>query len=123
MRTTGWPRRNGQKSSPVKHERLKILYLLVFTILPKFNFTASPTGQVPMLTVNGTSICQSGAIERYVAKRAGLIPEDDIEAAKMDMVNCTITDMIDSECLFHALDKKKEFFRTVTGSGFKGAQL
>lgn len=44
-----------------------------------------PLGQVPVLeTDDGTLIPQSGAIMRYLAKIAGAVPEDPIEAAMCD---------------------------------------
>lgn len=42
--------------------------------------------QLPMLQVDGREIVQSGSICRYVAKIAGLVPEDLVEAAQCDSV-------------------------------------
>ena len=41
-----------------------------------------PFDQVPLLTVDGKTFSQSGAICRYVAKHCGLYPSDDFLAAK-----------------------------------------
>ncbi len=35
-----------------------------------------PFGQVPVLEVDGKMLAQSSAMERYVAKLVGLMPED-----------------------------------------------
>ncbi|CAL4097598.1 unnamed protein product [Meganyctiphanes norvegica] len=45
-----------------------------------------PGGQVPVLMVNGKPLSESLAIARYVAKQAGLVPEDDLEAAGCDAI-------------------------------------
>ncbi|GFR53153.1 hypothetical protein Agub_g15873 [Astrephomene gubernaculifera] len=45
----------------------------------------TPFGQVPVLELpDGKMIAQSGAIERYVAKLAGLYPQDPLQAALAD---------------------------------------
>ena len=43
-------------------------------------------GQLPKLTVDGTDIYQSMAINNYCAKAAGLYPEDPIAAGKVDEI-------------------------------------
>lgn len=45
-----------------------------------------PFGQLPAMEVDGKLLAQTPAIERYVAKLAGLIPEDAWQAAKGDEV-------------------------------------
>ena len=50
-------------------------------------------GQVPAMEVGSTMITQTRAIERYVAKRAGLIPEDAVQAAFVDSVAEALTDL------------------------------
>ena len=46
-----------------------------------------PFGQLPMLVVDDTvHIWQSGAIVRYLAKLAGIMPEDPVLAAQVDAV-------------------------------------
>ncbi len=42
--------------------------------------------QVPVLEVDGKMLAQSGAIERYAAKLAGLYPSDEWELAKVEEV-------------------------------------
>ena len=44
----------------------------------------TPYGQVPLLTVDGVQIAQSGAIVRFLAKRLNLNGASDIEAALID---------------------------------------
>lgn len=45
-----------------------------------------PFGQFPYLEVDGASIGQSATIMRFVCNRAGLMPSNEIEAAKADSV-------------------------------------
>ncbi|KAF0697296.1 Aste57867_12009 [Aphanomyces stellatus] len=45
-----------------------------------------PFGQVPTLSVNGTTYAQSVAIARYVAKLAGLYPTDPLVALEADAI-------------------------------------
>jgi hypothetical protein len=49
----------------------------------------------PYSQVDGKMLCQSGAIERYVAKMAGLTPKDAWEAAKVDETICFIQEISD----------------------------
>eukprot|EP00955_Chlamydomonas_euryale_P098652 365159-Chlamydomonas_euryale.AAC.28 len=41
-------------------------------------------GQLPILEVDGKTLSQSGAMERYIARLAGVYPTDDWEAAKVE---------------------------------------
>ncbi len=41
-------------------------------------------GKVPFLTANGSTICQSKAIERYLARRFGFLGSSEEEAAQID---------------------------------------
>jgi len=50
-------------------------------------------GQVPAMEVGSTMITQTRAIERYSAKRSGLVPQDPIDAAFVDSVVEALTDM------------------------------
>ena len=43
-----------------------------------------PYGQVPALSVDGKLLCQSGAILRYIGKKTGQYPTDDVQAAIVD---------------------------------------
>jgi glutathione S-transferase len=45
---------------------------------------AVPFGQLPVLEVDGKYIAQSAAIDHYVAKQTGLLPEDPLTAALAD---------------------------------------
>lgn len=58
-----------------------------------------PFGQLPVLEVDGKKLAQSGAIERYAAKLAGLMPEDAWEAALADQAAFVWGDVI--EAIFH----------------------
>nr|XP_058952798.1 glutathione S-transferase-like [Pocillopora verrucosa] len=44
-----------------------------------------PFGLVPILEVEGVTLCESMAILRFVAKRHGLMPSNDLQQAKADM--------------------------------------
>ncbi|KAG2488828.1 hypothetical protein HYH03_012627 [Edaphochlamys debaryana] len=56
----------------------------------------APFGQVPVLELaDGKMLAQSGAIDRYVAKLAGLYPEDPLDAARADMVAFHMVDFMD----------------------------
>ncbi|KAG7170368.1 Hematopoietic prostaglandin D synthase-like 1 [Homarus americanus] len=52
------------------------------------------TGKVPMLEIDGKQLPQSLAIARYVAKKAGLVPEDALRAAYCDALVDTVSDLI-----------------------------
>lgn len=45
-----------------------------------------PFGQLPILKHKDLVLAQSGAITRYCARIAGLVPEDAVGAAKVDMI-------------------------------------
>jgi len=45
-----------------------------------------PFGQLPILKHGDLVLAQSGAITRYCARIAGLVPEDAVGAAKVDMI-------------------------------------
>lgn len=47
-----------------------------------------PVKKVPILELNGQILTQSPAILKYIAKKAGLVPEDELEAARADEL-CT----------------------------------
>ncbi|XP_078578727.1 hematopoietic prostaglandin D synthase-like [Branchiostoma floridae x Branchiostoma japonicum] len=53
----------------------------------------TPMGQVPILEVDGTMLCQSNSIARYVAKQAGLAGKTPMEQARVDMVMDVMDDM------------------------------
>ncbi len=100
LKMSGSPKKNGQLWSQVCNS----LYPKTLFNITTFIFVAeSPTGQLPMLEVNGTKICQSLAIAHYLAKRAGLCGKDDLEAAQAEMICLTIEDIVQSKqilCLY-----------------------
>lgn len=63
----------------------------------KANGSLNPSmGKLPLLTVDGTHIAQSKAIERFVAKRLGLMGYTDLEAAQIDAICEHVRDLKDS---------------------------
>ncbi|GIL57255.1 hypothetical protein Vafri_12500 [Volvox africanus] len=55
-----------------------------------------PFGQVPVLEFpDGKLLAQSGAINRYTAKLAGLYPEDPLKAARADEADFLLVDFMD----------------------------
>ncbi|EFJ52621.1 hypothetical protein VOLCADRAFT_102603 [Volvox carteri f. nagariensis] len=55
-----------------------------------------PFGQVPVLELeDGKMLAQSGAIERYVAKLAGLYPDDPLQAALADQAAFQMSDILE----------------------------
>ncbi|KAF5841066.1 glutathione S-transferase [Dunaliella salina] len=56
--------------------------------------SSTPFGQLPVLEVDGTTIAQAGAIERYAAKLAHLYPSDPLSAAKVDQVVCFVDEFL-----------------------------
>merc|ERR1719291_890732 len=69
-------------------------------------------GKVPLLTVDGAKICQSKAIERYLAKALGLAGSSDVEFAQMDAVAETVRDMKDAyqKAKAESAESKDKFF-------------
>lgn len=55
---------------------------------------STPFGQCPVLEVDGEVITQGNSINRYVGKLAGLYPEDDLEALRVDEVMDAIDDIV-----------------------------
>ncbi|XP_071528345.1 hematopoietic prostaglandin D synthase-like [Panulirus ornatus] len=53
-------------------------------------------GKLPVLMVDGRTLTQSLAIARYAAKRVGLVPEDELEAAYCDALVDTVYDFLPS---------------------------
>ncbi|XP_066304159.1 hematopoietic prostaglandin D synthase-like [Branchiostoma lanceolatum] len=46
----------------------------------------TPMGELPLLEVDGTTICQSNSIARYIAREAGLAGKSSLDQAKVDMI-------------------------------------
>jgi len=55
---------------------------------------STPMGQMPVLDIDDTKICQSNAIARYLAREFGFAGKDSIAMAKVDMVVDSIEDVI-----------------------------
>jgi glutathione S-transferase len=55
--------------------------------------TKIPFKQLPALSVNGTCICQTGAIARFCGKISNLYSEDLLECAQIDQIIDLLTDM------------------------------
>ncbi|KAG8256048.1 hypothetical protein J6590_077673 [Homalodisca vitripennis] len=53
----------------------------------------TPFGQLPLLEEEGKPICQSLAIVRYLAKKAGLAGNNDWEDLQLDIVSDTLVDL------------------------------
>ncbi|CAE8609651.1 unnamed protein product [Polarella glacialis] len=53
-------------------------------------------GKVPVLECGGVKIGQSKAIERFVAKKVGLMGSNEIEEAQIDMLCCHTVDIKDA---------------------------
>ncbi|XP_046688652.1 hematopoietic prostaglandin D synthase-like, partial [Homalodisca vitripennis] len=53
----------------------------------------TPFGQLPLLEEDGKPICQSLAIVRYLAKKAGLAGNNDWEDLQLDIVSDTLVDL------------------------------
>lgn len=66
-------------------------------------------GGLPMLEVDGETLCQSGAIDRLLAKRFGLAGKTDMEQAKVDMViGCFEDTMKPAGAMFAEKDEAKK---------------
>lgn len=62
--------------------------------------SGTPFGQLPVLEVDGGQavLCQSRAIERYLARELGFFGETSLESAKIDMILECINDAMDGIC-------------------------
>ncbi|XP_035661421.1 hematopoietic prostaglandin D synthase-like [Branchiostoma floridae] len=76
----------------------------------------TPMGQIPTLEVDGQVICQSMAIARFVAGKAGLLGKTNMDQARADMlldggmdVGKLFTDMVMEKDASKKAEKKKEF--------------
>lgn len=81
----------------------------------------APFGQLPVLVVDGFQLAQSGAIMRYVAGLAGLVPADPLAAAKCDAVFEASQDMAGSNPIVNVFkgeqfeEKKRSYVATFPG--------
>ncbi|XP_035661528.1 hematopoietic prostaglandin D synthase-like [Branchiostoma floridae] len=71
---------------------------------PDFKPT-TPMGQLPILEVDGTIICQKRAIGRMIAKKAGLAGKTPLEEARIDMI---VDGLADMETIFAGLYREKD---------------
>jgi glutathione S-transferase len=86
-----------------------------FQLRYKNDKKVAPFGQLPSLVVeNGDVIPESGAIIRYLAKKANIYPSDPLEAAKADMMFDLSQDMNSINPILNFLpvesDKWKELY-------------
>ena len=52
-----------------------------------------PLGQVPVMSVDGTTFTQSGALLRYAGRKSGLYPADAFDALRVDEVLCIVEEL------------------------------
>lgn len=55
----------------------------------------TPLGGLPILEVDDKVLCQAGTINRYLGREFGLIGSNNWEAAKVDEITSTLTDLWD----------------------------
>ncbi|TOF87070.1 hypothetical protein CGJ15_25040, partial [Vibrio parahaemolyticus] len=65
-------------------------------------------GKVPVLRVDGHTLPQSLAIGRFLSKKAGLVPEDDLQAAACDALVDTIYELMTEMYKFTFPEKSEE---------------
>ncbi|XP_071528349.1 hematopoietic prostaglandin D synthase-like [Panulirus ornatus] len=65
-------------------------------------------GKLPVLMVDGKMLPQSLAIARYVAKEAGLVPEDALQAAYCDALADTAFELLPEWYKFKTSEKSEE---------------
>jgi len=84
----------------------------------------TPMGQVPVLEVDGQQICQSMAIARYLAKKFGLVPVNELDAARADMFVDGVSDLFPHiRPVFMAIMAGDEGKKTEAWNTFKTEQL
>eukprot|EP00177_Eucheuma_denticulatum_P001051 GFKZ01001915.1.p1 GENE.GFKZ01001915.1~~GFKZ01001915.1.p1 ORF type:complete len:190 (+),score=48.29 GFKZ01001915.1:460-1029(+) len=69
---------------------------------------STPFLSLPILTVDGSVMAQSVAIERYLAKLAGLYPSDPLAALKVDEIRDTLVDVMMAVFKYRGDDKEKQ---------------
>lgn len=76
---------------------------------------STPYGSLPLLEVNGKVYAQSEAILRFVGKKAGLYPSDNLAALKVDEIMAATHDAITavSASVREKDEKKKAAMRKV----------
>ncbi|KAK7027291.1 hypothetical protein SK128_005166 [Halocaridina rubra] len=76
-----------------------------------------PHGKVPVLMIDEEPLVQSLAIARFAAKEAGLVPEDNLEAAMCDALVDTVNEMMkelyDNVRKYDDDDEKQKYFEEI----------
>ena len=72
-----------------------VLHITFIKNLKKFLDT--PCGGLPLLEINGTTIAQSMAIARFLAKTFNLAGKNLLEEAQADMIVDCVTDFVNSK--------------------------
>ena len=70
------------------------------SIQKHFIFTATPSGTLPLLEFNGTTIIQSLTIGRFLAKQYHLAGQSHMEEAQADMIVDCVADVFNSKFNF-----------------------
>lgn len=94
LRARGEPIRLVFAYAGVDYEDVRVSYENIAEEWPPIkNSGKCPFGQLPILEVDGVTLCQSMTILRFVAKRHGLVPSNDLEQAKADMFSEAVYDL------------------------------
>ena len=69
---------------------------------------ALPFQQLPLFQIDDTVLVQSEAIERWAARYVGLLPQDPLQAAQVDMTICALREVLDValDVKYHSKDKE-----------------
>lgn len=69
-----------------------------------------PLGQVPVLEVDGEKFCQQTSLARFVARKYGLMGDNEVEALKVDMIVETMWPDVAMKCIpiFWEKDEEKK---------------
>jgi len=71
--------------------------------------SATPFGQIPILEVDGVTLCQSNAIARYLARKFNLAGKTELDQARGDMlVECFVDTLDPLVAFFRATDETKK---------------
>jgi len=69
----------------------------------------APFGQLPMLEVDGVTLCQSNAMARFLARRFNLAGKTELDQARVDMIiDCFEDSAKPLMSLFHEPDEQKK---------------
>ncbi|XP_019622110.1 PREDICTED: hematopoietic prostaglandin D synthase-like [Branchiostoma belcheri] len=83
----------------------------------------TPFGHLPVLEVDGVTLSESTTIARFVAKRAGLAGEGDVQQARADMVVDAVRDIFGKvAAAFTEKDETRKKIVAVSWSG-EGSRL